>query len=154
MFTSLQLLIFNESYIYLIFLPHPLILLFHYYIIMAGNRCGNIHSRVQVHFLILNEIAQTKGAIRFGSTNNPRRRAYEYERESYSGAMFCSPVCNMKLAENYLLRYGHRGRHNVYRRSGARQKPGFVYVIKGRKYLQPHKSFWPYPIPTFKKYLY
>ena len=100
---------------------------------MAGYRRGNIRNIIEVQdFQVLNEIAQKRGAIRFGSTIDPHRRANEYERQNYSGVMFYSPVSNMKIGENYLLRYG--GRHNVHRRSGARQMPGYVYAIKGKRY--------------------
>ena len=99
---------------------------------MARNKRGNIHHIQEVDSLQLDAIAQERGVIRFGSTIDPRRRAYQYERQSYSGVMFYTFVYNMKRAEDYLLQYG--GRHNVHRKSGARQRPGYVYLIKGRKY--------------------
>ena len=60
------------------------------------------------------------------------RSADQYEREGYSGVMYFFRTKNMMRAEDELLEYP--GTHNVHEWSGAQPKPGYVYVIKGRKY--------------------
>ena len=93
---------------------------------------GNIRELIEVSFGELKEIGQKRGASYVGSTVNLDGRADQHERDGYSGVMFYFRTKNMMRAEDELLEYP--GVHNVYEWSGAQAKPGYVYVIKGRKY--------------------
>ncbi len=79
----------------------------------------------------LSKIAHQRGAIRAGSSKHPKARAEKYKDEGYGGTMFVAPTNDMKKAENKLLRNSLR--HNTHERSNAPNKPGKVYVIKGKK---------------------
>ena len=94
---------------------------------------GNIHIHKVATFKELHQIAAQSGVIRVGATNDPNRRANQYEREGYSGQMYYFKTENMRKAEDKLLEQA-AGIHNVQQRSNAENKPGYVYAIKGRKY--------------------
>ena len=81
----------------------------------------------------LNTLSQERGAIRAGATVDPRQRSYGYQAEGYSGTLFYAEVSDMQREENRLLER-RQYLHNVQSRSNAQAKPGYVYVIKGRRY--------------------
>lgn len=76
--------------------------------------------------------AAKRGSVRVGSTCNVSGRKSQYKSNGYKGKMYVAKTTNMKKAENKLLAK-HSGRHNVHQKSNAAAKPGYVYVIKGRK---------------------
>jgi len=85
---------------------------------------------------ILNKIVKEKRSIRVGSTNNPARRASEYQSKGYRGIMFVAPSKNMMEDEDRLMRTAkkaRRGRHNVHQLSGNKEGRGYVYVTIGQK---------------------
>ena len=76
----------------------------------------------------LHNIAATQGSVYVGSTDNPQQRAYAYESEGFSGAMYVAKNTNMMKAEDRLLQIAFEtggGRHNTQRRSNAAQGPGY-----------------------------
>lgn len=81
----------------------------------------------------LHTVAQQRGAIRAGSTIDPKQRARQYAQEGYSGTLYYASTENMMKAENTLFEK-HTFRHNVHSRSNSPQDPGYVYVIKGKKF--------------------
>ena len=81
----------------------------------------------------LHTVADQRGAIRAGSTIDPRQRARQYAREGYSGTLYYANTENMMRAENTLFE-NHTFRHNVQLRSNSPQDPGYVYVIKGKRF--------------------
>ena len=93
---------------------------------------GNIRKLSKVSFGKLKEIGQDRGAIYVGSTDDVNGRADDHEDDGYSGIMYYSRTKNKMRDEDKLLE--HPGIHNVQLWSGAQPKPGYVYVIKGRKY--------------------
>ena len=76
-----------------------------------------------------------KGVIYAGSTKDPEERADQHERNGFSGTMYYAKTQNMRLAENRLLK-SRKGdyRYNDHETSNQDEKPGYVYLIKGRKY--------------------
>ena len=97
----------------------------------GGNlRLESVSTQAELH-----RLAREQGAIYVGATDDPHRRRTEHAEEGYSGTMYVTRTKNMKLAENKLLQTPHR--HNVQKQSNvakAEEAPGYVYVIKGRKY--------------------
>ena len=81
----------------------------------------------------LHALSEERGAIRAGSTVDPRQRSYGYKAEGYSGTMYYAWTDNMREAENDLLQ-SHAYLHNIHSRSNSAPKEGYVYVIKGRRY--------------------
>ena len=81
----------------------------------------------------LHEIAHQPGAIRAGSTVDPQQRVQDYRGERYSGTMYYTQTQNMHSAETRLLQQ-HKGVHNKQSVSNASNKPGSVYVVKGKKF--------------------
>ena len=81
----------------------------------------------------LHEIADVPGAIRAGSTKNPKQRLQDYRQEGYSGTMYYTRTDNMYRAETRLLQ-GHEFRHNMHDVSNASEERGFVYVVKGKRF--------------------
>ena len=78
----------------------------------------------------------TPGVVRVGSTNDIKTRKQQYQREGYSGKMFYARTKNMKKAEDRLLQYKSKPRHNQQRHSNNEEKPGYLYAIKGKKKSQ------------------
>ena len=76
---------------------------------------------------------QEPGIIRVGATNNPERRKNEYRRKRFIGTMYFAYTRNMKRLENRLLDDCNDCRHNHQRKSNAKEKEGFVYVIQGQR---------------------
>ena len=95
---------------------------------MANLKQENVSTQAELHLL-----AREQGAIYVGATDDPHRRRTEHAEEGYSGTMYVTRTENMKLAEDKLLEMGPY-RHNVQKQSNAEEAPGYVYVIKGRKY--------------------
>ena len=94
---------------------------------------GNIREFKTVPFSELLKLAAGKNVARVGATEkDPKGRAAQYEKEGYSGVMYMFKTENMRKAEDQLLQQG--GTHNEQRKSNVQDKPGFVYVIIGRKY--------------------
>lgn len=81
----------------------------------------------------LHKKAKEKGSIRCGATIDVDRRKGEHETDGYSGTMNYATTQNMMMAENELLAI-KKWLHNDQERSNISQEPGYVYVIKGRKY--------------------
>ena len=82
----------------------------------------------------LNEIivARELDAERVGATVDPKRRAREYTRKRYRGVMYYAETKNMKQAEGRLLascKGADTCAANVQRKSNAKPKAGYVYVI-------------------------
>ena len=98
-----------------------------------AQRGGNIRDHKNVSFSELQKVAAGKSVARVGATENPQQRADQYAREGYSGQMYQFRTQNMHRAEDRLLQQA-AGTHNVQARSNAPDKPGYVYVVKGRKY--------------------
>ena len=75
------------------------------------------------------------GSIRVGSTKDLRRRKRQYEKQGYVGLMYHTESQNMKVDEDRLLDQMEKYdiKYNVYRKSGAKAEPGYVYVIQGRR---------------------
>ena len=75
-----------------------------------------------------------------GATKDPDTRADFYQTPSgggYSGTMYYAKTDNMMKAENRLLDTAldtGGGRHNSHSVSNAKEAPGHVYVIKGKKF--------------------
>ena len=83
------------------------------------------------------DIVGEVGAIHVGATNHPDQRAQSYKAEGYAGVMYIAKTKNMMKAEERLLKEVRKtrgGRHNVHSLSNAAEKPGYVYVIKGRRH--------------------
>jgi hypothetical protein len=78
--------------------------------------------------------AKKNGSIRVGVTDDPKRRAREYEQEGYQGTMEIARTSNMRKAENRLLDRNYR--HNQQKESNAPEKEGYIYLIRGRKLSQ------------------
>ena len=76
--------------------------------------------------------AEKTNNVRVGSTIDVYRRAGEHEREGYSGTMYYAKTENMMKAEDRLLEYP--GDYNKDEWSGAKEKAGFIYVIRGKQY--------------------
>ena len=93
---------------------------------------GNIRKIVRTTQNKLAEIAKKDYSIRVGSTTNPKNRAKQYEREGYSGTIYYAKTSTMKKSENELLK--NDPRHNDHKRSNVGENPGYVYVVKGKKY--------------------
>lgn len=72
------------------------------------------------------------GHVNSGSTNDIVRRKGEKERDGYSGQMFYAKTEIMKTQENKMLER-EKPRHNVHKKSGQAEKPGFIYIIVGRR---------------------
>lgn len=98
---------------------------------MAKKR-GNIEL-IKVKQVDLYEIADQNFSIRCGATIDPSARAKQYERYGYSGTMYYSETQNMKKAENKLLE-NYTFLHNIYERSGVDSEPGYIYIIKGKRF--------------------
>jgi len=84
----------------------------------------------------LHKIVKQRKSIRVGSTKNPAKRASAYQSEGYRGTMYVASTQNMMKAEDRLMRTAkkaERGRYNVHQLSGAKAKPGYVYVNKGQR---------------------
>ena len=92
---------------------------------------GKMPAVVKVTQKQLAHIASQPYAIRKGATVNPPSRAAQYSHEGYRGVMYEAPTQNMKRAENKLLE--NPGIHNQQTHSNVAEKPGHVYVVKGRK---------------------
>lgn len=101
--------------------------------------CGNIRNLYEVSQKELKDIAEGYGVIRAGATNDIKRRIGQYERDGYSGEVYFAKTTNMKYAENSLL-HNYYFRHNVHQSSNVSDEPGYVYVIKGKRYKStvPH----------------
>ena len=95
------------------------------------SRRGKITVQAGETFYQLLEIAKGSNNVYVGSTDNPNRRAEEHDRE-YSGVMYTFRTENMRKDEDKLLQETP-GKYNEQRKSNAENKPGFVYVIIGRK---------------------
>lgn len=81
----------------------------------------------------LHNLAAEHGSIRVGVTTDLDARIRSYENKGYSGTFYVAPTQNMMQAENRLLS-GYDFRHNQQNQSNASDKPGWVYLIRGRKY--------------------
>ena len=81
----------------------------------------------------LKEISEETHSIRAGSTIDPQQRAGEYERDGYSGTMYTARTENMNRAETQLLQ-NYDYTHNVHLSSNSPAEPGYVYVIKGKRF--------------------
>ena len=76
------------------------------------------------------------GVIYAGSTKVPKERASQHERNGYSGTMYYAKTQNMRHAEKRLLDSKKGGyRYNDHQTSHQEEEPGYVYLIKGKKYL-------------------
>jgi hypothetical protein len=93
---------------------------------------GHLHVQQASSQSQLHSMANSYGTIRTGSTANPAARASGYRAEGYSGTMYVAPTTNMHYAENRLL--SNSMCHNVHHESNATSSPGYVYVIKGKKF--------------------
>ena len=80
----------------------------------------------------LHDIANSSdyGIVRVGSTDDPKRRSAEYERDGYRGTMYYAQTDNKQYAEDLLKLRTYR--HNVQEQSNAKPEKGYVYVINGR----------------------
>ena len=98
---------------------------------------GNIRETVEVSQGQLHKmIEKEKGVIRCGATANYNNRANGYEREGYSGVLYYARTKNMMKAEDNLLKTGSNSGsciHNQQGQSNMQEKPGYVYVVKGKK---------------------
>ena len=76
------------------------------------------------------------GVIYVGSTEDPEERADQHERNGFSGTMYYAETQNMKQAENKLFD-AKKGsyRYSDHQASNQEEEPGYVYLIKGKKYL-------------------
>ena len=82
---------------------------------------------------VLFQRAQESGAVRGGATISPKATKTRYEGQGYGGTLFVATTLNMKAAEDRLLAI-RDFRHNVQKLSNVQEEPGFIYVIKGRKF--------------------
>ena len=106
-------------------------------IVTKCKAMAGIREIVEVTQKELHEIVGERGAIRVGATVDPDRRANGYESDGYAGTMYVAKTENMMKAEDRLLKEARKtggGRHNVQDLSNAAEDPGYVYVIKGRRY--------------------
>lgn len=83
------------------------------------------------------KIIKENGIPRIGGTKRDIKfRAYEYERQGYTGTIFYANAEDIKRAENELLELASRyedGYHNKHRRSNLASVAGFIYIIKGHR---------------------
>ena len=93
-----------------------------------------VETQQEIFDMILDRYGrEVAGFVRAGSTEDPRRRKNQYEDQGYGGTMFYARTENMMKAEDRLL--ASRGFcHNAQRQSNAYEGPGYIYVIKGRRY--------------------
>ena len=78
------------------------------------------------------DLAKKHHNVRVGSTIDVEQRAEQYEEDGYSGDMYYAKTDNIRRAEDKLLRF--HGRHNVHKRSGVKERRGYIYVILGKKH--------------------
>jgi hypothetical protein len=99
---------------------------------------GYIRELVEVSQEKLFEMIETEThIIRAGASIDCDKRANGYEGELYSGVMFYARTQNMMKAEDKLLAAGWKNgncKHNLQEFSNAKEEPGFVYIIQGKKY--------------------
>lgn len=88
---------------------------------------------VRVEFEKLYTIAQEQGAIKYGAVVNLHYQNAYLKVEGYRGTMYYAKTANMKIAENHICEIS-ADRLNIHHRPSIRAEPGYVYVIKGRRY--------------------
>ena len=103
---------------------------------MAKRSRGNIGRPIPVSFASLRRIGRTGTYV--GSSNSLSRRVDQHQRNGFSGDMYYFKTKNMMNAEDILLQ--HPGIYNVHVWSGAQEKPGYVYVLTGKKTTRKRKK--------------
>ena len=75
------------------------------------------------------------GVIYAGSTEDPEERARKHQRKGFSGTLYYVETQNMRQAENRLFDAKEGSyRYNNHQASNHGEEPGYVYLIKGKKY--------------------
>ena len=94
----------------------------------------HVETQQEIFDMILDQDGkEVAGFIRADSTKDPDRQRSRHEDEGFGGTMFCARTENMRKAENRLL--AARGFcHNPHTQRKAAEEPGYIYVIKGKKF--------------------
>lgn len=80
----------------------------------------------------LYKYVHVRGAIRTGSTIDPKSRSISYQSEGYRGIMYYAPTQNMKKQEDNFLKI-KQWLHNIHTESNSPETQGYIYIIQGRR---------------------